>query len=131
MEWSGLWRYATVGYNARGDYYMNHPLTGFSIVNNIACENSQQSEFNNVVYELSLSDDVVQQAKATCRRMYLEDRQMSGDLIRQTQFLEPCPCTLWQAWRDRRFRFSFDIGYCFYQRFQSGPILNLCCYSLR
>lgn len=130
MEWPGLWVYATVGFNARGDYYSNHPLTGLSNVHRIACANRPQTDWSNVVYKLSLSVDAVQEAKATCMRTYFEDRRLFGEVVQYTQFAEPCPCTAWQAWRDRRFRFQFDnIGYCFFQRFFTGNSLYLCCYS--
>lgn len=132
MEWSGLYRHATVGFNAFGEHYFNHRLSGFSVVNTIACEGPADSEWNNVMYRLSLSVDDVQQARATCRRTLFSDiEQFGAEIARQNS--QPCPCTIWQAFRDRRFRFSFDSlssGYCFYERFNRGP-LNLCCYSLR
>ena len=51
MEWS---RGATIGYNAAGDYYENHYLTGTDDAYNIACLNSPGSDWNNVIYNLSI-----------------------------------------------------------------------------
>ena len=36
MQWS---RGATIGYNAAGDFYFNHPFTGTENAHTIACEN--------------------------------------------------------------------------------------------
>ena len=40
-----------VGYNAGGDYYMNHPLSGLSLTTAIACVHND-SVWNNVIYNL-------------------------------------------------------------------------------
>ena len=53
MGWA---RQATIGYNAAGDVYENHRLTGslLSPANSIACDNSPSSVWSNVVYKISL-----------------------------------------------------------------------------
>ena len=51
LEWSGG---ATIGYNGGpvGNFYANHPLSGSS-ANTIACLNSGETEWSNVVYNIS------------------------------------------------------------------------------
>ena len=49
LGWSGR---ATVGFNAGGSYYVNHPLSGSQLSNAIACANPD-SEWNNIVYDLT------------------------------------------------------------------------------
>ena len=52
MEWTVGG--ATIGYNAGGDYYMNHPNTESFTAHEIACLNSPDSEWYNLVYKLSV-----------------------------------------------------------------------------
>ena len=49
LGWSGR---ATVGFNAGGSYYANHPLSRSKLSNAIACANPD-SEWNNIVYDLT------------------------------------------------------------------------------
>ena len=50
MNWSDE---ATIGFNAAGDYYMNHPFAGQLHANIIGCVHvSQGSPLNNVIYDL-------------------------------------------------------------------------------
>ena len=49
LGWSGR---ATVGFNAGGSYYVNHPLSGSRLSTAIACVNPN-SEWNNIVYDLT------------------------------------------------------------------------------
>ncbi len=55
LGWSGLSGGATIGYNGGpvGNFYANHPLSGTSSVNSIACLNSGVTEWSNVVYNIS------------------------------------------------------------------------------
>ena len=49
------WAYGpTIGFNAAGDYYVNHPNTGSTSGEEIACLNSPTSQWYNLVYEISL-----------------------------------------------------------------------------
>ena len=49
------WAYGpTIGFNAAGDYYVNHPNTGSPSGEEIACLNSPTSQWYNLVYEISL-----------------------------------------------------------------------------
>ena len=137
IQWSGYWRHATIGYNAAGEFYENHPLTGLSQVMSIGCLNNPEFEWNNVVYQLSISADYIQQKKVRCFDMIDEDEINHGDYQKITNIankLEPCPCSWWQGWRDRRFRFDWGAWYhgslCYHQRFPSiDDASQYCCYS--
>lgn len=50
MEWSDA---AVIGYNAGGDPYQNHPLSGKLESKLIGCVHLPNSVLNNVVYDLS------------------------------------------------------------------------------
>jgi hypothetical protein len=50
LGWSG--RRSTIGFNARGEVWANHPLSGQRYSNAIACLNSH-SVWNNIVYDLT------------------------------------------------------------------------------
>ena len=45
---------ATIGYNAAGNYFENHPNTGSFVSHEIACLNSPGSEWFSVVYNISV-----------------------------------------------------------------------------
>ena len=50
MGWSDD---ATIGWNAGGDLYENHPLSGLPAANEIACVHQMQgSDLNNVIFDL-------------------------------------------------------------------------------
>ena len=51
MTWSDE---ATIGFNAAGDYFMNHRLTGEPHSNIIGCVHENEGVvFNNVIYDLT------------------------------------------------------------------------------
>ena len=56
MEWSGG---ATIGFKADSDFYVNHALSG-SDAKSIACQNSSETTWNNVVYQLRKLVAVIQ-----------------------------------------------------------------------
>ena len=140
----GNYRFATIGFNAKGLYYDNHPLSGLSVVNSIACINEDEEcrgELSNLVYQLNAGEDVVQKKKAECLTLYRNDINMfSYYPIELAYQLPPCPCTWQQAWRDwGRFQFDFNDFYCFYQRFPTfrgdtafpfaADATQYCCYT--
>ena len=49
MTWSGG---ATIGFNTDGSLYHNHYLSGSEDAKNIACLNSPQNAWSNVIYPL-------------------------------------------------------------------------------
>ena len=50
MTWNGN---ATVGFNAGGTLFENHPLSGTANTNSIACTNYSHSAWTNLVYKLT------------------------------------------------------------------------------
>jgi len=50
LGWSGG---ATIGFSAAGDFYYNYKMSGTSSVKNVACENSPESSWTNIIYQLS------------------------------------------------------------------------------
>ena len=134
MEWSGFGAYPTIGFNAFGDYYDNHPLTGQPAANDIACFN--QTRWNNVVYSLTRSVGEEQEQRAECRKRYFEDIQLFGNISSIAAALEPCPCFIFQAQLDSRFRlhneFLDNRSMCYFQRFPptTDYASQYCCYSV-
>ncbi len=116
----GNYRYAVVGYNAFGLKLDNHQLSAMRVVDVVSCVNYQFEscgETSNLVYQLSIGADERQMAKKDCLRLLDEDRKKNPD-FRSLENLEPepCPCSFWQAWRDRgRFRWAYPDYWCFFQ----------------
>ena len=59
VEWS---RGATIGYNAGGDFFANHPLsTGFTDnAADVDCSNLPLTNYTNVIYRLSVDNPVTE-----------------------------------------------------------------------
>ena len=136
MQWSGLWRYPTIGYNAGGIPFANHPLTGREEANQIDCpKNNSHSQYVNVVYKISTDPDLIQQLQAQCLSWYFSDIESYGSNENISDFSESqtaCPCTLNQAWWDRRFQEDIEKedSVCYIQRFPNAlGGTQECCYS--
>ena len=134
MQWSGLWRYPTIGYNAGGALFANHPLTAREEADQIDCINNS-SQYINVVYKISTDPDIIRQLQAQCQSWYFSDIELHGSSENISAFSESqvaCPCTSLQAWWDRRFRYFTrkDDSFCFIERFANtlGGAQE-CCYS--
>ena len=137
LEWSGLFTHAVVGYNAEGRDFENNPLSGTADIIDIACENQERgTAWSNLIFNVGATRDLIQQRRAQCTRRLSEDMDMFGNIT--STIARPCPCSIFQAFRDRRFRINFDVGLrtnlCFHQRF---PIFGsrlqptqLCCYNM-
>ena len=145
LQWSGLdgfYPHAVIGYNMRGQF-INHPLSGFSQVLNVACSNTPATPWSNLVYAIGDRENDLQRARAECFRRYNDDRRVFGNIIPfRRQFTRSCPCTRFQAVRDFRFRFDFErsvfLGtrsiFCYTQRFPVTFVFGggqLCCYEFR
>ena len=134
MQWSGLWRYPTIGYNAAGTLFANHPLTGRVEANEIDCY-SNGSQYTNVVYKISADPDIIQQLQAQCLSWYFSDIESYGSSENISDFSKSqiaCPCTSRQAWWDRRFWYftNKDSSFCFIQKFTNAMGgAQECCYS--
>lgn len=137
MQWSGYWRHATVGYNADGNFYTNHPLTGYPQVKDLGCLGSESSDVNNLLYRISLDPDYIQKKRVECRNMLRMDEEALGDVTPFAEQLQPCPCSWWQARRDRRYRSDWNSWYsggdrqlCYRERFPNieNDGSQYCCY---
>ena len=134
MQWSGLWGYPTIGYNAAGILYANHPLTGHEEANQIDCY-SNSSQYVNFVYKISANPDIIQQLQAQCLSWYYSDIESYGSSENISDFSKSqiaCPCTSFQAWWDRRFWYFTrkDDSICFIESFPNGlGGAQECCYS--
>lgn len=146
MEWSGfLNRHAVVGYSAFGSEFENHPLSGTPDILEIACDNQPYTSWANQVYRLpSISADEQQLLRRECMLLSSNDVTDQASIQTIASFVQPCPCSIFQAFRDRRFAFDFSntisrdfSSFCFVQRFPSFVFSDnilfarqLCCYSL-
>lgn len=151
MQWSavGANRPAVVGYNARGDYYSNHPSSGFAAVgNSVSCtfrlgrrqaRQAPPPSVNNIMMDLGTNMSVAQQHEE-CVTAINNDVFLTGDTPENLlEYLEPCPYTLQQV-RDDFGRFvlqneSFPSSICYVsakfismQRVERFSLTQQCCY---
>ena len=139
LQWSGLdgfYNEAVVGYNTDG-VFQNHPLSGTEHILNIA----KKSSYNNMVKKIGNLDTDLQRARKQCFLKFLDDRVKYNNVLLRSQLTQPCPCSIFQAWSERRFIFSFERSVikfnengtlCFSQFFPSAfGSGQLCCYSFR
>ena len=127
MGWSGQFLHATVGYNAGGEDFSNHELSGSQGVDQIACQNQRNNtEWSNLIFELGNLLQEREEAQRSCRSMILQDFQ-----VFPLPGVNPCPCTLFQAIFDPRFFFvrSTVSTICFSKLFPIGGGRQLCCYN--
>ena len=127
MQWSGIWQYPTIGYNAAGMLFANHHLTGRSSANKIDCI-KRNSQYNNVLYKISVDP-------SDCLSWYYSDIESYGSNKNISEFSRTqlaCPCTWHQAEADRRLRrfINKDNSFCYIERFRNvrGGARE-CCYS--
>jgi hypothetical protein len=145
LEWTGLFEHAVIGYNVgegvADDFprFDNYALSGQPNVHLVACTNRDRGvEWSNLVYKIGdISGDVIEENRARCLRKYEDDIEIFGtNPISLASFARPCPCSAFQALRDRRFVFNFIsqppsfTTVCFVQRFRSRRgVVQECCYS--
>ena len=134
IQWSGLWRYPTIGYNAERLHFENHHLTGRSDANEIDCTDSG-SLYTNVLYKIRVLDTNISELQNRCLTWYNEDIRlyMGNEQVDNFSNFQPaCPCTSLQAQQDRRFsRFiKKDNSSCYIENFPNelGGAQE-CCYS--
>ena len=129
--------FPTIGFNSLSDFeFINHPLTGRSNANEIACRDE------NVLYQISNTKNIIEENRRTCLEWYSSDteRFRTRDLPAPrilNRFPLSCPCSLFQAFFDRRY-FLMSTGnvWCYSPRFPRFLGLQLavdrdCCYSLQ
>ena len=123
-----------MGFVANSDFFVNHPLSGTPLLKTLACQNMEYGvEWSNLVYQISLPASALQQKQAECFNRYMEDQGLFPSLRLQIILSPPCPCSLFQAFFDRRYWlfFAFDItSICAIRRFSRNSINNRCCYSI-
>ena len=146
MEWSGRELtltnnlFATIGFNAFGQDFLNLPFTGTPLANQIACTNQACGQnLATYVIPLAQNQNALQLQRRECFDYYKTD-VLSFPPI--SPFLSifsgiQCPCNVFQAIFDRRFAgFFFEGRACFVNIF---PARNFrffrgsdafCCYSL-
>lgn len=142
LEWTGYWSHASVGYSVQTngipgnfDEFVNHPLSLRSSVRNVACQNVVHNvPWSNLVYKVGGSASTIQELRAQCIKAYQKDIELFSDIDAVQDALLPCPCSVRQIWRDRRYRFfKYDYTerrWCYIQRFPSRhQASQLCCYS--
>ena len=130
----GTYNKAVIGYNLGGFEYSNHGYSESVVANRVACGNWPSSEWYNEVYKLNTGEDVILQAQRECRALVAEDKKSYPErVIRAYQKdLSPCPCSIWNAWRDRNYRWDSDNFYCYYRRFPNlltDDFDQYCCYD--
>lgn len=121
MQWSALGRNraAVVGYNARGDYYDNHPSSGFSAVgNSISCtfqlggRQARQAPppSVNIVIEPDTNLQVTQMRQSCLSAIEVDKVFLFGSTPQGLMnMLDPCPPDL-QKVRDDFGRFILQPG---------------------
>ena len=140
MAWSGdVWgnNYATIGYSLEGQQYVNNPFTNLMEAHKIGCVNSPDTEWSNVLLNLSTSLGDADADKQLCEELIREDDKkylLNGDIFSIVPTLEECPCSQIQARNDWRFRpdnnVTVDGLLCYFQRFPSvNGGSQYCCYS--
>ena len=131
IEWAGRFTFPTIGFNSPSSAtFINHPFTGQSNANEVACRDS------NLLYQIGVSQSVVVEQRRMCVEWYLSDIERYGQSIAFfDDVISSCPCSLSQAFVDRRFFVSFLVSQarfqtvCFLLRFSGGNDRE-CCYTL-
>ena len=127
IEWAGRFRFPTIGFNSPSTAtFVNHPFTGQSDANKIACRE------RNLLYQISVSESIIETQKRMCMEWYsLDINRFDQSVTFLNVVTPPCPCSIFQAFNDRRYS-QFTVRndlVCFLIRFPR--ISNReCCYSL-
>lgn len=76
MQWA---RSPTIGFNAAGELFENHPNTGSNFADDIACVNDPDSVWNNVIYSITSSLNETRQNPPTIepRELYYDSYYVS------------------------------------------------------
>ena len=130
----GTYRKAVIGYNMGGLTLENNVFSGSSMAHRVACQHLPKYDWFNLVYKLNTGKDEKLEAMKECRTLVAVDEiDYNKYLIEYYELdLDPCPCTISNAWRDRNFRWDSNNFYCFYPRFATYNDSNFdqyCCYN--
>lgn len=130
LQWSALGRNraAVVGFNAEGNFFGNHPLSGFPVVGDaVSCtfqlgqrRRRQEEEMPTTNMLMRLPADPVLTAKVEDCLIALETDSINtfhlgiNAAVILAAMLEPCPCTEDQASNDRgRFMQQLGLPQCY------------------
>ena len=130
IEWAGRFTFPTIGFNApSATIFANHPFTGQSNANEVACRDS------NLLYQIGTSQSVIEEQRRMCVEWYqLDIERFNQTITILDNELPSCPCSIFQAFVDRRFFVSFLVLtvrnniQCFLLRFAPG-VDRECCYT--
>ena len=136
LEWSGPLNHAVIGVNVgtgiQGNFpaFQNHLLSGRPDVPMIARLNLGRGiEWTDIIYKIGdVSENELDRNRAACLAMYNEDITQFGRVVFPA--FPPCPCSLFQAFFDRRFSFNPNrfSSICLFELF-GGFSVQECCYS--
>jgi fibulin 1/2 len=135
LQWSGRAESAVVGYTTRdASSFRNHYLSTFPDVVEIATRllPSNINRTGRLFYQLS-DDSNVCAVNSHCINWYLKDIDEEGVSPVWHMFLRPCPCSLFQASRDWRYRLqnTTETSTCYVSTFPSYSTTQTeCCYSV-
>ena len=151
IQWSALGRNraAVVGYNARGDYYDNHPSSGFSAIgNSVSCtfqlgrrQARQAPPSSNNMFDVGTNTSVAQQRGECLTAINIDIVFLTGGTPQNlVEMLDPCPYTLQQVREDfGRFVLqpgSFPSSVCYVsamfisiQLVERFSLTQQCCYD--
>ncbi|CAH1802267.1 unnamed protein product, partial [Owenia fusiformis] len=130
MSWK-WWKNANIGYDAGDDFnYFHHYLYGKKGILDISRMKGNTGLIGGWIFRLDLNGENKPNFGAKCVLWAIRDiRSLSTSLWQAKNEVQPCPCMVWQAWRDRRFRMDW-WSLCAHQRFPSRHRHGqMCCYN--
>ena len=131
LQWSGRGSPAVVGYTTRdANFFARHYLSGFHEVVDIATQrlSSNVRTTGRLFYQLS-GDSNLCAGNSICLNWYFNDIVQDSSW---TDSIPPCPCSLFQAITDRRYRWdtTTETSLCLVATFPSfASAQTECCYS--
>lgn len=113
---------------------MNDVYSESFVANRIACRHWPSSNWYNLIYKLNAGQNEILQAQRTCRGLVAADEKAfsAKDIAAYETVLSPCPCSIFNAWRDRNYRWDSENFFCYYRRFpnpRTGNFDQYCCYD--
>ncbi|CAH1801127.1 unnamed protein product [Owenia fusiformis] len=132
MAWR-RWKNVNIGFDA-GDTknFFNHYLFRDDALLGIDNMKGNTGLNGKWIFRLDLNGDNRPNFEKKCVSWAVRDRRSSPRNVPiwwRRRDVEPCPCMVWQAWRDRRFRMNWR-SFCAHQRFPSREGYGQsCCYN--
>ncbi|XP_019849136.1 PREDICTED: mucin-like protein [Amphimedon queenslandica] len=128
IMWDTYHSTSVVGYNIRGFFFENSLGSGTpGGLLRFGC--GDNADFTNILYSFSSDNNP---AEAACLEAYRNDQDLREIGTFEASFAHTCPCSINQAWFDRRFRFlqfhRAERVACYINRFPS-TYQSMCCYD--